>query len=82
MDINQLIKALKKGNNLEQNLSLYGNMLAGSYHRLAAYHLAMNLTEYYDEICGSGANAVKNCFRRLQKCFAQTLRKMKRKPWI
>lgn len=64
MDINQLIKALKKGNNLEQNLSLYGNMLAGSYHRLAAYHLAMNLTEYYDEICGSGG---ERCEKLLQE---------------
>lgn len=54
MDINNLIKSLKKGNNLEQNLSLYGNMLAGSYNRMAAYHLAMNLVQYYDEIAGCG----------------------------
>lgn len=45
-----MIKSLKRGNNLEQNLSLYGNMLAGSYSRMAAYHLAMNLVQYYDEI--------------------------------
>ena len=45
-----MIKSLKKGNNLEQNLSLYGNMLAGSYNRIAAYQLAMNVTQFYDEI--------------------------------
>lgn len=54
-----MIKSLKKGNNLEQNLSLYGNMLAGSYNKIAAYQLAMNLTQFYDEIRESNDAACK-----------------------
>lgn len=60
-----MIKSLKKGNNLEQNLSLYGNMLAGSYNRMAAYQLAMSLTEFYDEIKESGDTACKTMLEEI-----------------
>lgn len=50
MDLNKVIKELKKGNNIEKNLSLYGNALAKSYYNTAGFSLAMNLTEYYDAI--------------------------------
>lgn len=58
MNLNNLIKEIKKGNNLEEHLSAYGNSLAMSYYRQASYHLAMNLTEYYDAVNeGKGALA-------------------------
>lgn len=50
MDLNKVIKDLKKGNNIEKNLSLYGNEMAKSYFNMASYMLAMNLTSNYDLI--------------------------------
>lgn len=65
-----MIKDLKKGNNLERNLPLYGRALAFSYHRMAAYHLAMNLTEYYDVINESSAEAASMCRELLEETAA------------
>ncbi|MCI6017611.1 MAG: hypothetical protein MRZ59_01990 [Clostridiales bacterium] len=50
MDLNKVIKELKRGYNIEKNLSVYGNALAKSYCNQAMYMLAMNLVSNYDLI--------------------------------
>lgn len=70
MNLNDVIKELKKGNNLEKNLPVYGKALAFSYHRMAAYHLAMDLTEYYDVINESTDEASSACRELLKETAA------------
>ena len=61
MNLNKLIKEIKSGNNLEEHLSAYGNSLAMSYYRQASYHLAMNLTEYYDAVSEGKGELADEC---------------------
>lgn len=48
MNINRLIKDLKNGNNPEENLSVYSQLLLSSYERLTLGKFALNFTEKYD----------------------------------
>ena len=48
MNINRLIKDLKNGNNPEENLSVYSQLLLSSYIRLTYGKLALGFTEGYD----------------------------------
>ncbi len=48
MNINRLIKDLKIGNNPEENLSAYSQLLLNSYIRLAYGRFALDFTENYD----------------------------------
>ena len=50
MDLNKLIKDIKRGKNIEQSLPDYAGALAGSYYNQALYMLAMDLTSDYDLI--------------------------------
>lgn len=50
MDLNKLIKEIKKGKNIEKNLPDYTGALAGSYYNQALYMLAMDLSSDYDLI--------------------------------
>lgn len=50
MNINRLIKELKSGHNVEQNLKDYSRLLLTSYLRLSFGRFAMNFTENYDVI--------------------------------
>ena len=48
MNINRLIKDLKNGNNPEENLSAYSQLLLASYERLTLGRFALDFTEKYD----------------------------------
>lgn len=50
MDLNKLIKDIKRGKNIEQSLPDYAGALAGSYYNQALYMLAMDLASDYDLI--------------------------------
>lgn len=48
MNINRLIKDLKNGNNPEENLSAYSQLLLASYQKIAYGKYALDFTEKYD----------------------------------
>ncbi len=48
MNINRLIKDLKNGNNPEENLSTYSQLLLSSYQKIAYGEYALDFTEKYD----------------------------------
>lgn len=68
MELNKVIKELKRGNNIEKNLTVYGNALAKSYYNMSIYMLAMNLSSNYDlieEEQSADASVVKELFKKV-----------------
>lgn len=63
MNINRLIKELKKGNNPEKNLSSYSQLLLAEQQRLAYGKLLLSYTENYDMLAkeeeGPAAHGLK-----------------------
>ena len=58
MNINKLIKDLKNGNNPEEQLGVYSQLLLYSYLRLTYGRFALNFTEKYDLLSEDGGSLV------------------------
>ncbi len=68
MNLNKVIKDLKDGVNVGDNLALYAGELARSYYNMSVYTLAMNLTLNYDLIMQDhceDAERVRSLFERV-----------------
>ncbi len=62
MNINKLIKDLKNGNNPEEQLGVYSQLLLYSYLRLTYGRFALNFTEKYDLLSEDGGSLVSEVF--------------------
>lgn len=58
MNINRLIKDLKNGNNPEENLSDYSQLLLASYQKIAYGKYALDLTEKYDLLAEDNSGVI------------------------
>ena len=67
MNINRLIKDLKNGNNPEENLSVYSQLLLTSYIRLSYGDFTLSFTENYDLLAETGQESLKNALEEVRE---------------